>query len=135
MGSLAASLADELPGVTLADYHGGAFLPHLPIPVLLASVFHYRMLPILIVLIGSCVSAQELEDPNAPSTPEIVAEVERLVADLSGESYDAREAAGRRLLNIGEAAWDRVFEASQSASDLELRYRAGELLKTLEKKK
>ena len=65
----------------------------------------------------------------------MLAEVERLVDDLSSESYDAREAAGRRLVNIGEAAWDRVYEASQAAKDLELRYRAGELLKTLEKKK
>lgn len=78
---------------------------------------------------------QELEAPVDAYPPQVVAEVARLVDDLSSESYAAREAAGRQLLNIGEAAWDPVYEASQSTSDLELRYRATELLKTLQKKK
>ncbi len=135
MGSLAASLADELPGVTLADYHEGASSLSHPSMFPVFSVSNYRLLLILFLLTFSPLRGQELEDPNQPSSPEVLAEVERLVDDLSGESYDAREAAGRRLVNIGEAAWERVFEASQSASDLELRYRASELLKTLEKKK
>ena len=78
---------------------------------------------------------QELEAPVDSYPPQVVAEVARLVVDLSSESYASREAAGRQLLNIGEAAWDPVYEASQSTSDLELRYRATELLKTLQKKK
>ncbi|MFN0018299.1 MAG: WD40 repeat domain-containing protein [Pirellulaceae bacterium] len=103
----------------------------------MVSVYHKR-LPLLLAAILCCLlplRGQELEAPLAAYPPELLAEVERLVNDLSGESYAAREAAGRRLLNIGEAAWDRVFEASQSANDLELRYRAAELLKTLQKKK
>ena len=99
------------------------------------SVSHSRLLPILALLLSPPLRAQELDDATPPDTTQVLAEVERLVEDLGGESYDAREAAGRRLLNIGEAAWERVAEASQSASDLELRYRAAELLKTLEKKK
>jgi WD40 repeat protein len=78
---------------------------------------------------------EELESPAEPYPPQVVAEVARLMDDLSSESYSAREAAGQQLLNIGEAAWDSVYEASRSTSDLELRYRATELLKTLQKKK
>lgn len=101
------------------------------------SVFHLHRLLLSAALV--CCSlplrGQELDAPAEPYPPQVVAEVARLVDDLSSESYAAREAAGRQLLNIGEAAWDPVYEASQSTSDLELRYRAAELLKTLQKKK
>jgi WD40 repeat protein len=136
MGSLAASLADELPGVTLAGYHEEASLSRLQSVFPVFSVSHSHLLFIVLTFtLAAPLRAQELEDPNQPASPAVLAEVERLVEDLRSESYDAREAAGRRLLNLGEAAWDRVFDASQSAEDLELRYRAGELLKTLQKKK
>ena len=132
----AASLPDELPGVTLAGYHEEASFRFIQSVFPVFSVSHSRLLFIVLVpLLAAPLLAQDLEDPNQPPTAAVLAEVERLVDDLSSESYDAREAAGRRLLNIGEAAWDRVFDASQSAGDLELRYRAAELLKTLEKKK
>ena len=134
MGSLAASLADELPGVTLAGYHGEAS-PSFQTISLGLSVYRDCLIVLLMSLPGASMLAQELEEAIQPYPPQVVAEVERLVDDLSSESYDAREAAGRRLVNIGEAAWDKVYEASQSAKDLELRYRAAELLKTLEKRK
>src|SRR5436190_21151864 len=111
--------------------------PSIPTVPSVFSVYHHR-LPLFLAAIISCslpLRGQELEAPMEAYPPELLAEVARLVDDLSSESYASREAAGRRLLNIGEAAWDRVFEASQSASDLELRYRAAELLKTLQKKK
>lgn len=94
-----------------------------------------RLSLLLLLAIVASGRAQELEDTSQPFSPQVLAEVELLVDDLSSESYDAREAAGRRLVNLGEAAWDRVHEASLSAKDLELRYRAGELLKTLQKRK
>jgi WD40 repeat protein len=105
-----------------------------PFPIVV-SVYRFCLLFVLISRSGASLRAQELEDVIQPYAPQLVAEVERLVDDLSSESYDAREAAGRRLVNIGDAAWDKVFQASQSAKDLELRYRAAELLKTLEKRK
>ena len=98
-------------------------------------MYRFWLLFVLISLRGAALFAQELEEATQSFPPQVLAEVNRLVDDLSSESYDAREAAGRRLVNIGEAAWDKVYEASQSANDLELRFRAAELLKTLEKRK
>src|SRR6478735_4489698 len=106
-----------------------------PFPLCDISVYRSCLLFILMPLFGAPLLAQELEDASQPFPPQVLAEVNRLVDDLSSESYDAREAAGRRLVSIGEAAWDKVYEASQSANDLELRFRAAELLKTLEKRK
>jgi WD40 repeat protein len=108
----------------------------LPNRIPLISVSHFRPhFFVLAWMLGAPLAAQDFNDPNQPATAEIMVEVERLVDDLGSESYDVREAAGRRLVNIGEAAWDRVQEAARAASDLELRYRAAELLKTLEKRR
>ena len=101
----------------------------------LFSVSPSRLLFLFFLTLVALARAQELEEEPQPFSPQVVAEVERLVEDLSSESYDVREGAGRRLVNIGEAAWERVYEASQTAKDLELRYRAGELLKTLQKRR
>ena len=101
------------------------------------SVSHSRFLLLIAVILGLApnLQGQDPEETVQPYPPQLLAEVGRLVEDLRSESYDAREAAGRRLLNIGEAAWDPVYDAAQSAGDLEFRYRAAELLKTLQKKK
>lgn len=119
-------------------YDEGATIPHLLfIRVPVFSVSH-RMSVLAVLLICELFVpglAQESGDPDQPPGQESLAEVERLVEELGSESYDVREAAGRRLLTLGDVAWDRVYDASQSALDLEARYRAAELLKTLQKKK
>src|SRR4051794_40118911 len=93
---------------------------------------------LLLLFVGAVcrpAAAQDLEDQTSRPPAEVLAEVDRLVDQLGSESYDAREAAGRSLLQLGEAAWDRVYDLSQSATDLETRYRATELLKILQKRK
>lgn len=56
--------------------------------------------------------------------------VARLVRDLGAESYIAREAAMRSLAQLGGASRQQLELAAQSA-DLEVRQRAGELLRRL----
>ena len=94
-------------------------------------------LPLLFLVLTwpAFLSSHAQEPDDEPPAQESLAEVERLVEQLGSESYDERERAGQRLLELGEIAWDPVYDASQSAADFEARYRATELLKKLQKKK
>src|SRR5438552_2558094 len=58
--------------------------------------------------------------------PELAVLVPRLIGQLGDDDYEAREAAGRRLLELGAAALPALDEAGQSP-DAEVRRRAREL--------
>lgn len=77
----------------------------------------------------------ELLEETINQSPEVVAKVQQLIAQLGSEDYQQREMASKELLQVGEAAWDHVYAASEGAEELETRYRATELLKSLQQKK
>jgi WD40 repeat protein len=58
-----------------------------------------------------------------------------LVEQLGSERFEEREKAERRLVEIGAEAWDAVSDAARNSKDLEVRFRAAELLGVLKRKK
>ena len=62
-------------------------------------------------------------------------EVARLIEQLGSDDFAVREKATKRLLEIDADAFDAVNEAARSAPDLEIRYRARELLGSLSRRK
>src|SRR5262245_49306110 len=81
------------------------------------SVSPPRLLLFLVLACACCLPCHAQESEDQAPTPETLAEVDRLVDQLGSDSYEERERAGQRLLELGEVAWDRVFETSQSGAD------------------
>jgi hypothetical protein len=77
----------------------------------------------LVLLLGQATA----EEPAGPKAQEI----ERLVKQLGSEKFQEREAAGRRLVQIGEAALPALRRAGVSG-DAEVRRRASQLVKVLQ---
>lgn len=79
-------------------------------------------------------NAQNAAPPAAPSRnaahAERLAEVRRLIAELDGPSFQQREVATRRLLELGEIAAEPLDEATLSKS-AEVRTRATAILRVL----
>jgi WD40 repeat protein len=72
---------------------------------------------------------------SAQDSAALAREAAGLVEQLGSEKFEEREKAERRLLEIGAEAWDAVSEAARSSKDLEVRFRAAELLGVLKRKK
>jgi hypothetical protein len=72
---------------------------------------------------------------NAAQTPKSVAVDEKtirgLIAQLGDDSFDKREAAQKSLADIGLPAFDLLRNAATEAADLEVRERAGKLVKEI----
>jgi hypothetical protein len=79
----------------------------------------------LILLLGKAMA----EEPAGPQGPQI----ERLIKQLGDDSFEQREAASRRLEEIGEAALPALKRAADS-QDPEVRRRASELAKVLQER-
>src|SRR4029450_2634349 len=82
----------------------------------------------IVLLAAGPVAAQQGDDARSR-------EVARLIDQLGSEDFAIRERAGKRLLEIGEDAFDAVNEAARSAKDAEVRFRAVELLGSLKRRK
>ena len=67
----------------------------------------------------------------APPPRPCTAEVARLIAQLGSDRFAEREAASKRLEEIGEPALDALHKAL-SSGDLEVRYRARRIVAALE---
>jgi WD40 repeat protein len=67
-------------------------------------------------------------------TPPGPAEIRRLIVQLGSRRYADREAAGKRLLAIGEPAWYPLHRAATQSEDLETRRRAGQLARAVGKR-
>jgi hypothetical protein len=67
----------------------------------------------------------------APAKPAEPGEIERLIKELGDDSFEVREAAGRRLAEIGAPALPALRKAADAA-DPEVRNRARRLVETLE---
>jgi hypothetical protein len=70
---------------------------------------------------------QAVAEPHGPGA----AEIERLVKQLGSDSYRERQAASRRLKEIGEPAFAALQEAARS-QDPEVRRQASELVKLVQ---
>jgi len=86
----------------------------------------------LLGLIGKGVKSGEhlktLADAGSEPAPEpeLAAEIKRRIAELGSERFEARDAAGKRLLEIGRPALAALREAAKSR-DPEVASRAGKL--------
>jgi hypothetical protein len=59
--------------------------------------------------------------------------IRSLIAELGNDSYERREAAAKRLAEIGEPALKPLENAAQKDSDPEVRSRARELMRVIDK--
>ena len=92
-----------------------------------------RLLPIsvgVLLLVLAVSGRARDEKPAAPAAKEI----ERLIHDLSADEFDVREAATRKLTDLGEAAASAVEKATKSA-DAETSRRAGVILQEVQKRR
>ena len=90
-------------------------------------------LVVLFVITGG-ISAEGPEPPQEPPKPtreELQARIARLVEQLGASTWEERNTAQRKLLEIGEAARERLTEALAS-KDREIVHRAEQLLKEME---
>jgi WD40 repeat protein len=72
--------------------------------------------------------------PTRPETKdENTTMVRALIAQLGDNSYEKRQAAQRRLADIGEPALTALEQAAKDDSDIEIRSRANELLRIIYK--
>src|SRR5919199_558452 len=83
----------------------------------------------LVLALGMCclpLGARTWAAP--PASPE----VERLVGQLGSARYAEREAAAKRLEEIGERAWGALRQAVATSEDPEIRHRAKALAEAIE---
>src|SRR3954470_22959735 len=67
-------------------------------------------------------------------SPADTPEITRWVRQLGDENFQRRDAASRALERIGEPALPALQRAADSSGDLEVRRRAGELVKTIRRR-
>jgi uncharacterized protein (TIGR03067 family) len=84
------------------------------------------------LLLAACL----LLSPSSPARGELPAttEIDRLIRQLGSEKFKAREAATKRLGELGEAAAGALREAAAHSDDAEIRGRAEGLLADLDRK-
>jgi hypothetical protein len=70
----------------------------------------------------------------APPVSLGAAQIEPLVEQLGANRFDDRERAHRRLAEIGEPALDWLQKAAGTSGDLEIRKRAGRLVRDIRKR-
>jgi hypothetical protein len=76
---------------------------------------------------------------DAAKTPEAKKEaqdekaIRALIAQLGDASFQVREAAGNRLVSIGEPAFDPLEKTERESTDPEVRYSTGLLIKEISK--
>src|SRR5438128_11367977 len=80
----------------------------------------------LILVLGLLLAA----NPPQPATVEI----DQLVQQLGSEKFEEREAAAKRLEEIGAPALVPLSRAAESSDDAEIKLRAGRLLKIIGRK-
>ena len=61
------------------------------------------------------------------------AELEQLIPQLSDNNFQTRESAEKKIIEIGEAAATRMDQLAKETSDPEVRLRAQNILKALER--
>src|SRR6516162_1103660 len=76
------------------------------------------------------------KQPQASSSPAKVsaAEIQKLIDQLGSEKFVERQAASKRLAEIGEPAWNALRKAAANSEELEVRRRAGRLADDIGKK-
>ncbi len=77
------------------------------------------------------VALMVLTTPLVVRAEEKLKAIQKLVEQLGSDDFDTRETAGKRLLELDEAALPALREAAKSAADAELRRSAGELTATI----
>jgi WD40 repeat protein len=70
---------------------------------------------------------------DKPDDDKVRQEVRKLIGQLDDDSLDKRDAAGKRLEEIGEPALPQLREAAENGVGVETRVRARALIKTIEK--
>src|SRR5437016_2630061 len=85
----------------------------------------------LVVMLGSTVLAQNATAPTKPAATANAQEIERLVKQLDSSRFKEREAATKRLTEIGEQALDALGKAKDT---LEMRRRAEAIIGAIEDK-
>jgi WD40 repeat protein len=80
----------------------------------------------------SLVTAGAGEDSPAKTAPP--AEIDKLIKQLGSDDFDTREAATKRLSELGEAAWRPLRRAVAQSDDQEIRSRARQLVHDLNRR-
>ena len=71
---------------------------------------------------------------SEPPTKAKPAEVERLIRQLDSERFSERQAASKALKDIGEPALEALRKASSTKDDAEVRRRAQDLVRAIERR-
>jgi WD40 repeat protein len=81
---------------------------------------------VLILLLATAGAAED-----RPAKPPTAAEIDKLIRQLGSDDFDAREAATKRLAELGEVVWRPLRKALAQSDDQEVRSRARQLLDRL----
>ena len=87
------------------------------------SALHRFRAPVFVILLGTVV----LVSHNLDGAPPDKEQIAKLVKQLGDNDFDVREAASRKLLEVGEPAEDALATAAKS-DDAEVSRRATEIL-------
>src|SRR5438132_2693063 len=75
--------------------------------------------------------AQDAAKPDAKKDPVDEKSIRALIAQLADDSFEKREMAEKRLVEIGEPAKELLAKAVKDSTDPELRDRAAKLIQQL----
>jgi len=88
---------------------------------------------VALVLAVVSVTADIADDP-APTPADRTAEIRKLIGDLAGKKYSARQSAHERLLNIGAVAIPALRQAREDSASEEVRQRIDAIIEEVNKR-
>src|SRR5262245_16127932 len=87
--------------------------------------------PVVCLFTACLLFAQDNVSPDAKKAPVDEKAVRGLIRQLADTDFDVREAAHKRLADIGEPALELLESATKENADFEVKQRLGQLIKSI----